>query len=448
MENLLKSTSLIQRAYWLIKLRWAAIGALAAATFVASQFMGFPLPVSALYTIAVMLLVYNFILYDLLRYWTWAGREPSERRIGGILTCQISADLLILATILHFSGGIENLFFFFFAFHMMIASILRSRLQSYLQATCAVLLFGGLVVFEAAGVLNHYGLEGFARHGLYQDWRFVFSTLFVFTVTLYLLVYMTTSIGEQLRKQQENYESANAQLEGKDRLKNEYVLRLTHDIKGHLAAVQSCLEIVFNEMVGPLNEKQKDLVERAYRRASKCLAFITALLKLTRMKLTGRLEMERFSLRNCIFNSLAAVQNKAQSKSIVVNHQIDPAVDEVFGEAVLIEETLTNMLFNAVKYTPDGGKVRMEVKQDGTSIEVSIADTGIGVPEVDLPHIFEEFYRADNARAIERDGTGLGLAFAKQVVERHGGRVWVRNNPDTGATFSFTLPRNTPERES
>ncbi len=448
MENLLKSTSLIQRAYWLIKLRWAAIGALASATFVASQFMGFSLPVSTLYTIAVILLVYNFILYDLLRYWTWAGREPSERRIGGILTCQISADLLILATILHFSGGIENLFFFFFAFHMMIASILRSRLQSYLLATVAVLLFGGLVVFEAAGVLNHYSLEGFAGHGLYQDWRFVFSTLFVFTVTLYLLVYMTTSIGEQLRKQQENYESANAQLEGKDRLKNEYVLRLTHDIKGHLAAVQSCLEIVFNEMVGPLNEKQKDLVERAYRRASKCLAFITALLKLTRMKLTGRLEMERFSLRNCIFNSLAAVQNKAQSKSIVVNHQIDPAVDEVFGEAVLIEETLTNMLFNAVKYTPDGGRVCIEVKQDGTSIEVSIADTGIGVPEVDLPHIFEEFYRADNARAIERDGTGLGLAFAKQVVERHGGRVWVRNNPDTGATFSFTLPRNTPERES
>jgi signal transduction histidine kinase len=187
-------------------------------------------------------------------------------------------------------------------------------------------------------------------------------------------------------------------------------------------------------------------VERAYRRASKCLAFITALLKLTRMKLTGRLEMERFSLRNCIFNSLAAVQNKAQSKSIVVNHQIDPAVDEVFGEAVLIEETLTNMLFNAVKYTLDGGKVCMEVKQDGTSIEVSIADTGIGVPEVDLPHIFEEFYRADNARAVERDGTGLGLAFAKQVVERHGGRIWVRNNPGPGATFSFTLPRTTPER--
>jgi signal transduction histidine kinase len=444
MEHLLKSTSLIQRTYWLIKLRWVAIGALAVATFVASRFMGVSLPVSALYTIAALLLIYNFILYDLLRYWTWGGREPSARRIGGILTWQISADLLILTAILHFSGGIENPFYFFFAFHMMIASVLRPRRQSYLQAALAVFLFGGLAVFEAAGVLTHYSLEGFAGHGLYRDWTFVFGTLFVFTITLFFLVYMTTSIGEQLRKQQQSYESANTQLEGKDRLKNEYVLRLTHDIKGHLAAVQSCLEIVFSEMVGPLNDKQRDLVDRAYRRTSKCLAFITALLRLTRMKLTGQLEMEHFSLRNCIFNSLASVQNKAQRKSILVSHQIDPDVDEVFGEAVLIEETLTNVLFNAVKYTPDGGKVSMDVKLDGAFIGISISDTGIGIPDAALPHIFEEFYRADNARVIERDGTGLGLAFARQVVERHGGRIWVRNNPDAGATFTFTLPRNAP----
>jgi len=448
MEDLFKSTSLIQRAYWLIKLRWVAIGTLGVTTFVACRFMRVSLPVSALYTIVGILLIYNFTLYDLLRYWTWAGREPSQRRIGWILTCQISADLVILATILHFSGGIENPFFLFFAFHMMIASILRSRLQSYLQATLAVLLFGGVVVLEAAGVLDHYGLEGFAGHKLYQDWRFVLGTLFVFTVTLYLLIYMTTSIGEQLHKQQEGYERANTQLEGKDRLKNEYVLRLTHDIKGHLAAVQSCLEIVVSEMVGPLNEKQRDLMERSYRRASKCLAFITALLKLTRMKLTGRLEMERFSLRNCVFNSLASVQNKAQSKSITVSHQIDPDVDELFGEAVLIEETLTNMLFNAVKYTPEGGRVSIEVKGDGAFIGVSIADTGIGIPDADLPHIFEEFYRADNARAIERDGTGLRLAFAKQVVERHGGRIWARSNPNGGATFTFTLPRDMSPQSS
>jgi signal transduction histidine kinase len=276
----------------------------------------------------------------------------------------------------------------------------------------------------------------------------VLGTLFVFTVTLYLIVYMTTSISEQLRRQRESYATANALLQGKDRVKNEYVLRVTHDIKGHLAAVENCLEIVSQEIVGPLNENQKDLVERAYRRTSKCSAFIAALLRLTRMKLTGRLDMEPFSLRNCIFNSLASVQNRAQSKSISVSHQIDPGVDEVLGEAVLMEETLTNMLFNAVKYTPAGGCVSLEVKEDGAFIGVRIADTGIGIPDADLPHIFEEFYRADNARAIERDGTGLGLAFAKQVVERHGGRIQVQNNPSGGATFTFTLPHRTLPQKS
>ncbi len=445
MENLLKTTSLTQRAYWLIELRWVAIGALAIATTMASQFMGVSLPTVSLYTIAGVLLAYNFILYDLLKYWTWGERRPSETRIRRVLTLQICADLFILTTILHFSGGIENPFSSFFAFHMIVGSILCSKRQSYLQATLAVILFGGLITLEGIGKLHHYALDGFAGHGLYQNWTYVFGVLFVFAVTLYLLVYMTTSISEQLRRQQISYEAANAQLEGKDRLKDEYVLRLTHDIKGHLAAVQSCLDIVFNEMVGTLNEKQKDLVERAHRRAGKCMAFITSLLKLTRMKLTGRLEMERFSLRNCIFNSLGSVQNSAQGKGITIKHQIDPTVDEVFGEAVLIEETVTNMLFNAVKYTPEGGHVGLEVNRDATAVQLSITDTGIGVPEGDLAKIFEEFYRADNARAIERDGTGLGLAFARQVVERHGGRIWAQNNPEGGATFTFVLPDATAQ---
>jgi signal transduction histidine kinase len=440
MENLLKSTNLVQRAHWLVLLRWVGIGTLAIATFVAGRFLHIELATPALYLLAGVLVVYNFVLYDLLRYWTWGEKEPSEHRIGRMLTFQISADLVILTTILHFAGGIENPFSFFFVFHMILVSVLRSKWQSYLQATLAVILFGGVVALEGLGVLAHYDLVGFAAHELYQKPIFVFGFLFVFTVTLYLVVYMTTSISEQLRVQQDGYARANALLEEKDQVKNQYVLRLTHDIKGHLAAIESCLEIVINGMVGPLTDKQTDLVDRAHRRTGKCMAFITALLKLTRMKLTGQLEMERFSLKNCVFNALAAVQNWAQNKSIEVTHVIDASVDEIPGEAVLIEETLTNLLFNAVKYTPEGGQVSLTVSEEGPFIQVTVVDTGIGIPEEALPHIFEEFYRAANARATERDGTGLGLAFAKQVVERHGGRIEVRRHPDVGTTFTFTLP--------
>jgi signal transduction histidine kinase len=441
MEELFKSTNLVQRAYWLVRLRWVAIGMLAIATFLAGRFMYITLERSALYTISGVLLVYNFVLYDLLRYWTWGGKEPSPRRIGGILTFQITMDLVILTTILHFAGGIENPFSFFFVFHMILGSILRSKWESYLQATLAVLLFGVMVALEGFEILPHYDLVGFAAHGLYTKPIFVFGFMFVFTATLYLVVYMTTSISEQLRTQQDSYERANALLEEKDQLKNQYVLRLTHDIKGHLAAIQSCLEIVIDGLVGPLTAKQDDLVDRAHRRTVKCMAFITALLKLTRMKLTGELEMERFSLKNCVFNALAAVQNRARGKSIEVTHTIELSVDEIPGEAVLIEETLTNLLFNAVKYTPAGGAVSLTIREAGSMIRVAIVDTGIGIPEKALPHIFEEFYRADNARATERDGSGLGLAFAKQVIERHGGTIEAENNSHCGSTFTFTLPK-------
>ena len=459
MENLLKSPSLIQRAYWLIRLRWVAIATLAIATFVSRELMGVSLAAPALYALAAILVVYNFALYSLLTYWTRAGEQKDNegaraRRsairhpVEWIVTLQISADLLILATILHFAGGIENPFSFFFVFHMIIVSILRPKLQSYLQATLAALLFGGLVVLEGVGVIPHHSLMGFAGHELYRNGTFVFGFLFVFVVTLYLVVYMTTSISEQLRLQQKGLERANAQLEEKDHVKNEYVLRVTHDIKGHLAAVESCLDIVLNEMVGPLNERQKDMVGRAHRRTTKCMEFVTALLKLTRMKLMGRLETERFSLCKTLLSTLALIQNRAESKSITLRHQIDPVIDMINGEAVLIEETIANILLNAVRYTPVGGKVRIEVKQDGAFVQVKITDTGIGVPPADLTRIFEEFYRASNARATERDGTGLGLAFARQVVERHGGRIWAENNPTGGSTFTFTLPSGLNEPNS
>jgi signal transduction histidine kinase len=448
MEHLFKSASLIQRAHWLIELRWVAVGALAVATFFSGRFLHVSLAAPSLYVLAVILLVYNSVLYVVARSVPAGGDGgTATRTIERLVAFQISADLLILTTILHFSGGIENPFSFFFVFHMIIVSILCSRLQSYLQASLAVALFGGMVVLEATGVLPHHALTGFADHVLYGSGTYVFGFLFVFGVTLYLVVYMTSSISELLRRQQEDTERANARLQEQDQLKNEYVLRVTHDIKGHLAAIQSCLDVLLGGMLGPLNARQQDFADRASRRTEKCLLFVQALLKLTRMKLTGGLQTEPFSLRQAIFNALSLAGNRARDKGVTLSHQIDASIEEIRGEAVLVEETITNILYNAVKYTPAGGHVSLEVKDDGEFIRVAVSDNGIGIPPDAMPHLFEEFYRADNARAVERDGTGLGLALAKQVVDRHGGHIWAQNNPTPGATFTFTLPVSGPRSQ-
>ena len=142
-------------------------------------------------------------------------------------------------------------------------------------------------------------------------------------------------------------------------------------------------------------------------------------------------------------------QARTKQKSITLEYEIDESVDEIHGESVLIEETITNLLFNAARYTPEGGQIRLEARDDGHQIVVRIRDTGIGIPEGELVRIFEEFHRARNAREVERDGTGLGLSFAKQVVERHGGRIWAQNNAgERGSTFSFTLPREVQQSET
>jgi signal transduction histidine kinase len=403
--------------------------------------MGISLPTQQLYLLTGILFAYNAVLYLLLRYWISMAADTAGTKVGQVITLQISADLFILSTIIHYSGGIENPFAFFFVFHMIIASILRSRLQSYVQATLAVLLFGGFTLLESTGTIVHYSLEGFVGHNLYGDRTFVLGYLFVFAVTLYLVVYMTTSIVEQLRSQQDELERANKRLEEKDKINHKYVLRVTHDIKGHLAAIEGCLHPVFEQMIGPLNEKQRDLTGRAYRRTSKCMNFVTALLKVTHMKLTGTLDISDFSLRTCIGNALAAVHNPAEEKGITVSCHFDIHDDHVNGEPVLIEETMTNLLFNAVKYTPAGGTVKIDISEQEGDFLIEVSDTGIGIPSEAADHIFEEFYRAPNARETEREGTGLGLSFAKQVIERHGGRIWAKNRAQGGCIVGFTLPR-------
>lgn len=444
MDTLLQSKSLIQRAFWLVRLRWIAIGGLAAATFVANRYINVTLPTSKLYVLAAILLAYNFVLYDLIRYFTWGGLRASHRTISNIIVFQVAADLFILTTILHYSGGIENPFFLYFVFHMVLTSIFLSRLQSYIIATLAVLFFGGLILLEYLKVLEHYPLIGFADNGRYDNPRFVGGTFFIFTTTLYLVVYMTTSITKQLHKQQANREQTNILLQQKDNLKNEYVMRLTHDIKGHLAAIESCLDVVLHHMSSELSGKQRDLTERAYRRANKCMSFIGALLRLTRMKLSGQVDMRQFAIRNVIMDTLAAVEGRAKERNIDISYEIDDSIDEIYGEPVLLGEAIVNILFNAIRYTPAGGDVRLKVEDEGKTVLITVSDTGIGLPLGDEEKIFEEFYRGANAREIERDSTGLGLSIVRQVVQRHGGQVWAKNNKSGGSIFSFRIPKNPP----
>jgi signal transduction histidine kinase len=440
MEPLSENVRLIRRAYWLIRLRWIATLSVAAGTFISSRIFGISLQETALYCIAVILAVYNAVILLLLRRYSKNKEEAPRRGIKTIINFQISADLFILTVLLHFSGGIENPFVFYFMFHMIISSILLSVKESYLQATFAVVLFGLLILLEYLELLPHYCLEGFVARSLHKDGFYILGIYFVFITALYLVVYMATYIATRLRRAEHGLIDANIQLIEKDHIKDDYVLRLTHDIKGHLAAIQSCLDVVVHQSGRLQKEKETDFINRAHSRTKQVTRFVRTLLRLTQMRLASSLQMDVFSLKDVIQNAVLAVEDKAASKSIDLKSNIELGPGKMLGDHFSIEEMVTNLLLNAIKYTPENGKVQINATRKDGFFELEIVDTGIGIPSDELEHVFEEFYRAKNARKIERDGTGLGLSIVRQIIERHNGNIGVESQEGVGSKFIIRLP--------
>jgi signal transduction histidine kinase len=252
---------------------------------------------------------------------------------------------------------------------------------------------------------------------------------------------MASSISVRLRNREKSLKEANDLLEEKDRIKSEYVLRVTHDIKEHISAIQSCIAPVAEGIVGELNPKQKDLIKRADERAGKLIFFIKALLEITRIKLSKDIEMKEFSLTKTIENAIMLIDAKARAKGLLIESHVESSIGLIKGAQIHIEETIANLLANSVKYTLKNGKIRISAEDRGDSALIQISDTGIGIPKDEILNVFDEFYRARNAKEIERDGTGLGLSMAKQVVERHHGKIWVESEEGKGSAFSIILPK-------
>ena len=244
----------------------------------------------------------------------------------------------------------------------------------------------------------------------------------------------------ELKKQEKAVREANIKLTEKDRIKDEYVSRVTHDIKGHLAAIQSCLFVAGMDPDKNYSEKQSEFLGRAQDRTGELTDFVKELLNLTRMRLSGHVDKAKFSLRETISKSLTTVAGKAKDKSITLTSNVGATVGDIMGEEFSINEMITNLLFNAIKYTPEDKSVHLEADKNGEYIQIDVVDTGIGIPAGEVEKVFEEFFRASNAKTSGKEGTGLGLSLVKQIIDRHGGKISVQSEAGKGSTFTVLLP--------
>jgi signal transduction histidine kinase len=226
-----------------------------------------------------------------------------------------------------------------------------------------------------------------------------------------------------------------------DRAKSQFVLTVTHELRSPVATVQSLLRVISGGYAGEVSPKQKELVERAERRAVFLQQLIDDLLDLAAGKAERLAETPHAvvinPLANKVINQLRPVaEGKAQDLRVYTPHEQLAVLATEEG----LERILANLVGNAIKYTPEGGRVEVTLEGTANEARIVVADNGIGIPAEAIPSLFQEFFRAENAKAIEREGTGLGLSIVKSLVERYGGRVTVSSAIGQGSTFTVTLP--------
>ncbi len=457
-----RNRRLFIRSLWIIKLRWLAVVSVILAVVIIKYLYNVRLTDFPIYIVCFFLVVENLISLKILgrinNNKTVSDDEKLNKekiksnfiKIKRINNFQIFFDLIALTIILYFTGGVENPFIFFYFFHLAIASVLLSPKETLFHSSFAVILFLALVYssyFEFVPYQSLHIEQEFADMQLYLNSFYVIKRTVSFMVTLFILVFLVSSIGLRLQNQEEKYSKALNQLEKQDNIKNEYVLRVTHDIKGHLAAIQSNLSVITSRILGPLEDKYAGFIDRAHKRTFIATHFIRDLLKLTRLRIYSDSKFQNFQIKEVLEKALNHTKTNAEAKSISLLYDIDENIGEGFGNEFSIQEITGNIILNAIKYTSENGTIKLIAKNYDHFVKISIEDTGVGIPEDEISLIFDEFYRASNVKKVVEDGTGIGLTIVKKVIEEHGGKIWVESELGEGSVFIFTLPKILPDNK-
>jgi signal transduction histidine kinase len=216
---------------------------------------------------------------------------------------------------------------------------------------------------------------------------------------------------------------------------------MSHELRTPLNAVIGFSEVLLERMFGDLNPKQEEYLHDIVASGRHLLSLINDILDLAKVE-AGRMDLDlaAFSLPAALDNALTLVRERAARHGIPVACRVDAGNDRIVADERKFKQIVLNLLSNAIKFTPEGGRIDLSAAPSDGLVEISVADTGIGIAPEDQEAIFEEFRQVGADYGRKREGTGLGLALARKFVELHGGRIWVKSRVGTGSTFTFTLP--------
>jgi signal transduction histidine kinase len=231
------------------------------------------------------------------------------------------------------------------------------------------------------------------------------------------------------------------QLETANKHKSEFLANMSHELRTPLNAIIGFSEVLLERLFGELNAKQDDYLKDIHASGKHLLQLINDILDLSKVE-AGRMELDlaTFDVPAAIANAMTLIRERAQRHNIALALDADPQLGAIAADERKFKQILLNLLTNAVKFTPDGGQIRVAALRSADELVVAVHDTGIGIAAEDQQAVFEEFRQVGRSYTNKQEGTGLGLTLTRKFVELHGGRIWVESELGKGSTFTFTIP--------
>ena len=246
---------------------------------------------------------------------------------------------------------------------------------------------------------------------------------------------------KELNKSNQELKEVNERLKSTDKMRQDFIAMVTHQLKNPLTPIHGYAEILLSEKFGKLNDKQKEAIEVIGKNEEQLHQLIDRILHVSRLESDGRLfHFRKIRLESIIEESVKELNDFAKEKNILLNLRISKKLPTIYGDREELKEVLNNLIHNAIKFTPETGKVMVKAEKKGKEIVVSIKDTGIGIPKAELKNIFQKFHRASASTDGEIQGTGLGLSICKTIIEAHKGKIWAESELGLGSSFYFSLP--------
>jgi len=350
------------------------------------------------------------------------------------------ADVVVLTGAIYLTGGPVSPLFAIYVILIAVVAMLSNRGVTVLVALLAAVMYGVMSLAVHIGWLPLMPAPSEYAGGLTTTYLTVDFTVRV--ALLGALTYYLTAVLRVLREKEIALEQKTRALIAASQHQREFTTNITHELRTPIHGILGITEVIDTGVYGGVTDKQKEALRSIRRSAEGLMHLVDDLLQLARAE-AGRLEVKRsrFSIDELLERTVSAARWMQGRKELSIDLDIAEQMPEIESDREMVGHVVINLLSNAIKFTPAGGRILVRARmRDARLLEISVRDTGIGIPAAELPHIFDEFRQVDGSTSRRYGGAGVGLSLVKTVTQALGGEVCAESKHAKGSTFTVTLP--------